>query len=189
MTTSRERCAVCDFPLATGDDFDGEDDGALCWSAIGGTAHRGPRIDWRARALEAERRGVMVDAMLAGARTRVEALEGALRAADYRLGEVSNYLGPFDHALMFRALSETIAQVRAALSATSPKPRPDATEALRAAREALATIAIALSPPLVESGVSEARSVAATAYELLHAHVEPTPLETAVQAHTEKETP
>lgn len=75
------------------------------------------------------------------------------------------------------------------LNALDDAPRPDATEALRVAMEALATIAIALSPPLVESGVSEARSVAATTYELLRAHVEPTPLETAVLTHTEKETP
>jgi len=105
---------------------------------------------------------------------RVEALEGALR------GLLTTQPGTSDER------NVAIARAEAALSATPPKPAPrPATEALRVAREALATIAIALSPPLVESGVSEARSVAATAYELLRAHVEPTPLETAVQAATE----
>lgn len=228
--SERERCAVCDFPLATGDDFDGEDDGALCWSAIGGTAHRGPRIDWRARALAAagaldvlEDKYAVLRHSNDAAEARVEALDGALRVADYRLGEVSNYLGPFDHALMFRALSETIAQVRAALSATPPKPapevvqcsmcqrgqpcgalpapRPDATEALRVAREALTDAVELLSHAdfkngNVHAGVDEGEVLAdrwvqriRAALEMLRAHVEPTPLEIAVQAHTEKETP
>lgn len=138
---NRTPCPVCDFPLATeadsgayarsafGDDDDLRVLGVVCcwfkaeWSEFG-SDHRGPAIDWRARALEAEesldaavtlRRGIELD--LGG---KVAALEMALRAADYRLGEVSNYLGPFDHPLMFRSLSETITQVRAALAEVTP---------------------------------------------------------------------
>lgn len=225
---TRERCAVCDFPLAT--EAEARDKTAwvagLCWARWTRWGHRGPAIDWRARALEAgaklsewsEKDGNSPGYNLqkaqtygriaanerrraAAAEARVEALEGALRAADYRLGEVSNYLGPFDHALMFRALSETIAQVRAALSATPPKPapRPDATEALRVAMEALTDAVELLSHADFRNGnehagVDEGDVLAGrwvqrirAALELLRAHVEPTPLETAVLAHTEKE--
>jgi len=62
---SRTPCPICDFPLATVDDL--VDDGSLdteaqeraafgtllCWNRWSND-HRGPAIDWRARALRAE---------------------------------------------------------------------------------------------------------------------------------------
>lgn len=68
--TERERCPVCDFPLASESDCRAPfstDLPSLCWKRFNGD-HRGPAIDWRARALKAE-----ADA----ARLR-EALEGLL---------------------------------------------------------------------------------------------------------------
>jgi hypothetical protein len=50
------------------------------------------------------------------ARAQRDALAEALRAADYRLADVSNYLGPFDHETVFESLTETIQLVRAALA-------------------------------------------------------------------------
>ena len=40
----------------------------------------------------------------------------SLHAADLRLSEVSNYLGPFDHASMFHSLTDTIHEVRRAIA-------------------------------------------------------------------------
>ena len=42
-------------------------------------------------------------------------MRNALEACIERLCEVSNYLGPFDHKLMFDLLTETIEQAKAAL--------------------------------------------------------------------------
>lgn len=90
MSTERERCPVCDFPLAAQPDlatlqnhdhdtdacagpkcrFDEEHFGQkLCWNLFWG-GHVGHAIDWRARALEAEatvkRRAEDIHAMVEG---------------------------------------------------------------------------------------------------------------------------
>ncbi|MFZ5440494.1 MAG: hypothetical protein ACOZQL_10825 [Myxococcota bacterium] len=85
--TTRERCDVCDFPLATdaGTETavlsgwllpDVVRSSGLCWAKHGGP--HGPAIDWRARALEAAREHA--DAMKSTL-ARVEKLEGDLSAA------------------------------------------------------------------------------------------------------------
>lgn len=44
----------------------------------------------------------------------------ALKNAEHRLAEVSNYLGPFDHAAMFRSLTITIHECRTAIAEAMP---------------------------------------------------------------------
>ena len=104
MSTERERCPVCDFPLATQPDlatlqnhdhdtdacagpkcrFDEEHFGQkLCWNLFWG-GHVGPAINWRARALEAEgklvRMAAHVEPLLSTPLASPDFLEGVRRA-------------------------------------------------------------------------------------------------------------
>jgi len=313
--TTRERCAVCDFPLATDGDWrravqQGHTsdlavyEGHLCWSVlVSHTLHAGPAIDWRARALEAEkeREGMRERARHAEAQrdeavslahesleesvrakrsahfaeARVEALEGALRkygrhqsqcdvgntGCDCGLSDALSTTPPKptpevvqcsmcqrgqpcgalpaprpdamaeleearseiiklrvknkflrEKVGYFRDDIESAAAGRDGCTGVFASPgsgstpeaaslgaehRPDATEALRVAVEALErlrgreVVVARCDTTEVEDVVpdaDEAARIIDTALEMLRAHVEPTPLETAVLAHTE-ETP
>lgn len=127
----------------------------LCWNDFWGR-HRGDAIDWHAKALEADGRAACFEAAANDYKVRVEALEGALEEL---VDIVTGHLEDGD-----KLDSISLQTARAALSTTPQKrvksldeaaawlndgdeepggtfayapPRPDATEALRVAMEAL----------------------------------------------------
>lgn len=74
LSEVRERCYICDFPLATDADHDTDPQHSrekLCWSGVelswdDADAHSGPRIDWRQRARAAEQREELLKVRIAG---------------------------------------------------------------------------------------------------------------------------
>lgn len=99
LSEVRERCYVCDFPLATDADHDADPQHSrekLCWSAVelsswdDADEHSGPRIDWRQRARAAEQRIEVLNTLYAAAMASRDALRSecdALKKGDKTVGE------------------------------------------------------------------------------------------------------
>lgn len=63
-----ERCPDCDLPLATSHDFEVTPEGQgmhLCWRSWNDDQCMHPAVDWRSRAIAAERRLQVAEAWLA----------------------------------------------------------------------------------------------------------------------------